>query len=305
MLDRHLLRSIALQSLFEWDSRLEDHQEDLNEILLKNIEEFAGVKEIPIFIKKIISCLEEKRGDIDNIIQKAAPQWPLDKIPTIDRNILRLGICELLFSDRNEVPPKVAINEAIELSKAFGGENSGKFVSGVMGTIYKELGEPQKHETSESRKKEVDPKSLPVQELTGVMIYSLDSDGYKVMMVHNIFGYWTLMKGKEKEGLSSKESILKKTKRKIGLDIEIQNEIGKNEYIAFHTDYGQVKRKTAYYLAEANFSDLVLIHDEQEDGPAVLDDVRWFGLSEIKNLELYEDLRPVIEKGIKILEEKN
>jgi len=162
MLDRHLLRSIALQSLFEWDVRRNQNKEDIQEILTRNLEDFAQTSTIPSFVQKIIDCILEKQKDLDNIIQQAAPQWPIDKIPVIDRNILRIGICELLFSDRNEVPPKVAINEAIELAKAFGGENSSKFVSGVMGTIYKELGEPQKNETSESRKKQIDVKNYPL-----------------------------------------------------------------------------------------------------------------------------------------------
>ena len=82
--------------------------------------------------------------ELNKIIEKAAPQWPIEQIAVVDRNVLRLGLYELLFGNRDEVPPKVAINEAIELAKSFGGESSGKFVNGVLGTVYREIGEPGK-----------------------------------------------------------------------------------------------------------------------------------------------------------------
>ena len=136
MLDRHLLRSIVLQTLFEWDARDDKKKFEIGEILANNMKEFAQIDNIPTFAQNIIDNVLEKQSDLDNVIKKAAPQWPIEKISIVDRNILRMGISELLFSNRDEVPPKVAINEAIELAKAFGGENSGKFISGVMGTIY-------------------------------------------------------------------------------------------------------------------------------------------------------------------------
>jgi len=303
MLDRHLLRSIVLQSLFEWDIRKDDNREDIKDILSKNLEDFAQTSQTPPFMEKMVKCIFKKQKDIDNIIQQAAPQWPIDKIPVVDRNILRIGICELLYSDRNEVPPKVAINESIELAKAFGGESSSRFVSGVMGTIYKELGEPQKHETGESRKSKIDTKNLPIQHLAGVMVYSKNEGEYLVMMAHNIFGYWTLLKGKEEEGITSKEGIVIKTKRKTGLDIRLNDKIGNNEYVAFHTEQGHIKKRLDYYLAESNYQDLVLeVNLEEKKG---IDEIKWFKLSEIEKLELYDDMKSIIKKGINMLKEKN
>ncbi|MFH0846242.1 MAG: transcription antitermination factor NusB [Patescibacteria group bacterium] len=301
MLDRHLLRSIILQTLFEWDVR-DDKKVNPEDILLFNVKEFTESKEIPLFAKKMMSCILEKQDQLDNIISKAAPQWSLDKIPAIDRNILRIGICELLFADRNEVPPKVAINESIELAKAFGGENSGKFISGVMGTIYKELGEPQKYETSDSRKKELDIKNLPTHLLAGVMVYAIEKDQYKVMMAHNIFGYWTLLKAQEEEGFTIKDSIINKTKRKTGLDIVLQEEIGGNEYIAFHIEDGHIRKKINYYLAKSNFQELILEVDLQEKKG--IDEIKWFSLDEIEKLDLYDDMKEIIKKGLEMLKEK-
>ena len=80
---------------------------------------------------------------IDKIIEKSAPEWPIEQITIVDRNVLRIGLYELLYANKEEVPPKVAINEAIELAKSFGGESSGKFINGVLGTVYKEIGGPE------------------------------------------------------------------------------------------------------------------------------------------------------------------
>ncbi len=137
MATRHIARSIALQSLYEWD--FHNKQTDLTHIVERDIEEFgAGIDE-PDFVWRIIKGVIEHLEAIDKIIEKAAPQWPLSQISLIDRNILRIGLYELLYADKAEIPEKVAINEAIELSKNFSGNNSSKFVNGVLGTVYKEL----------------------------------------------------------------------------------------------------------------------------------------------------------------------
>src|SRR3989344_8839994 len=141
MANRHLSRSIVLQTLFEWDFLSKDSKE-ITGIFKRNVTEFAPGHGDFSFMEKLLDGILEKQKDIDLIIEKAAPDWPIDKISIMDRNILRIGLYELLFSDRSQVPPKVAINEAIELSKSFGGETSSKFVNGVLGAVYKELGEP-------------------------------------------------------------------------------------------------------------------------------------------------------------------
>ena len=103
--------------------------------------EFAPGVDEPEFGWKILHGVAEHLQDIDNIIRSAAPEWPLEKIAIIDRNILRIGLYELLYADPDEVPPKVAINEAIELAKNYGGPNAARFVNGVLGTIYREVNE--------------------------------------------------------------------------------------------------------------------------------------------------------------------
>lgn len=154
MASRHLARSIAMQSLFEWDFRMRNEGangatlpegEDIAAIVERNKQEFGpGLEEEYGFVDRIVGGTIEHLAKLDAIIEQAAPAWPIDQITAVDRAVLRLGLYELLFGNRDEVPPKVAINEAIELAKAFGGESSGKFVNGVLGTVYREIGEPGK-----------------------------------------------------------------------------------------------------------------------------------------------------------------
>jgi len=129
-----------MQSLYEWD--FNDRHGKLATITETNTKQFAPGLEDTGFIYELVRGVESNIAKIDEIIIKTAPEWPLEQITVIDRNILRLGIYELLFE--KQVPPKVAINEAVELAKTFGGESSGKFVNGVLGTLYKGLPEDVK-----------------------------------------------------------------------------------------------------------------------------------------------------------------
>ncbi|MFZ2226327.1 MAG: transcription antitermination factor NusB [Candidatus Moraniibacteriota bacterium] len=152
MANRHLSRSVAMQSLYEWDFKGRKNAM-MAEIMQKNLQEFAPGMDDISFVKTLVETTVANQDKIDPLIEKCAPEWPLDQVTLVDRNILRLGICELLFGNYEEVPPKVAINEAIELAKSFGGEASGRFVNGVLGTIYRELGEPMKDDTTKKNKK--------------------------------------------------------------------------------------------------------------------------------------------------------
>ena len=139
MSSRHIARSIVLQSLYEVDFNREKKNIDIDEALKRNAEEFGpGVNEED-FMNNLAHGVLKHQTQIDEIIIKSAPEWPLNQITIVDRNVLRIGIYELLFGDKQQVPPKVAINEAIELAKGYGGESSGRFVNGVLGTIYREM----------------------------------------------------------------------------------------------------------------------------------------------------------------------
>jgi len=138
MASRHLSRSIVMQSLYEWDFAGKK-EEGLDKIVQKNIDEFGPGLEDKDFIWELIRGVVKKIKNIDKIITKAAPEWPIEQITIVDRNVLRIGLYELLYGNKEDVPPKVAINEAIELAKTFGGESSGKFINGVLGTVFSEI----------------------------------------------------------------------------------------------------------------------------------------------------------------------
>jgi len=136
MSNRHLARTIAMQTLFSWDFNGKQ-EKDLNDLIEQNFKQFAPKFNDHGFVKCIINGVIKHEAEIDNYITKYATEWPLDQITIVDRNILRIGVYELIF-DQN-IPSKVAINEAIEIGKTFGGESSGKFVNGVLGAIYKDV----------------------------------------------------------------------------------------------------------------------------------------------------------------------
>ena len=148
-----------MQTLYEWDFGGRDNSQ-IPPILDKNLVEFGPGLDDKEFPRELVTGVLEKRDKIDTIIEKAAPEWPLEQIAIVDRNILRIGLYELLFGNHEAVPPKVAINEAIELAKGFGGESSGKFVNGVLGTVYRELGEPGKDHPPR-QEKEMKPPDKP------------------------------------------------------------------------------------------------------------------------------------------------
>lgn len=132
MANRHFSRIQAVQALYEWDFR---KNEKPTEILERNIKESEAKDVDDEFVQKILDGVTSKIDQIDKMIEKSAPEWPLEQIATIDKTILRLAIYELSFSD--EVPPKVAIDEAVELAKTFGGDNSSKFINGVLGAVFR------------------------------------------------------------------------------------------------------------------------------------------------------------------------
>ncbi|MDP3954453.1 MAG: transcription antitermination factor NusB [bacterium] len=157
MASRHLSRSVAMQSLYEWDFNGKK-TDNIDVIIKHNVEEFApGLADEHLeFVSNLVNGTLSKISEIDSIIEKAAPQWPLSQIAMVDRAVLRLGLYELLFGKRDEVPPKVAINESIELAKTFGGDASGKFVNGVLGTVYREIGEPGKDDAPKNKEEPVE-----------------------------------------------------------------------------------------------------------------------------------------------------
>lgn len=303
MANRHLSRSIVLQALFEWDFR--GMPEDLKGIIDRDLIEFAPGHADNAFIYMLAELVQRKQVVIDDILTKAAPEWPLAKISNVDRNILRMGLAELLFGDREQVPPKVAINEAIELAKTFGGENSGKFVNGVLGAVYKEIGEPGKEQTSKQKSKkapiydEQDITKIPVEHKAGAVVYAIAEGTPYLAMVHDVFGYWTLSKGGVEEGESLEAGAVREINEEIGLDIEIQSALGDIEYMAYHPEKGKTRKILHIFLGKSEYKELQL-----EKGTGGLDKAQWFPLHEIVDLTIYDDILPLIAKAIEIINTK-
>jgi len=153
MANRHLARTIAMQTLFQWDFLGKD-KKTLSKTINYNYQEFAPKVKDKDFTEKLIDGVIKNLKKIDAYITKFAPEWPIEQITVVDRNILRIGIYELVFD--KDVPAKVAINEAIEIAKTFGGESSGKFVNGVLGSIYRDMGEVIKTEDKEQLKQKAE-----------------------------------------------------------------------------------------------------------------------------------------------------
>jgi N utilization substance protein B len=298
MANRHLSRSIVLQSLFEWDFSGDAIEHDIKEILNRNASEFApGMSDIE-FMRNLFESIIAKKPDLDLIIEKAAPDWPIDKISVVDRNILRVGLYELLFANRDEVPAKVAINEAIELAKSYGGENSGKFVNGVLGSVYKEIGEPGKDATPKKKKVKIPDipyEKMPIQKLGGAVVFARHEGEIYLALVHDVFGHWTLSKGKIPADVDVKEGTVFKIKEEMGLDITIGEVLGNNEYIAADPELGKLRKQVSYFLAESKFDPIKL------GTTGGLDDARWFRLADILELNFYNDMLPIITKAINLL----
>lgn len=164
MSNRHLSRTLALQSLYEWDFVGAAKAKKPEDVSAHVVADFAPKFDDKGFMDELLLGIREHQREIDGLITKYAPEWPLEQITIVDRNVLRIGVYELVFSAT--VPSKVAINEAIELAKAFGGESSGRFVNGVLGAIYRDrvkegqvkqidLDEPKKEKDEREEEKSV------------------------------------------------------------------------------------------------------------------------------------------------------
>jgi N utilization substance protein B len=150
--NRHLGRIVALQTLYEEEFRREcdDKSLDAKKVLARNIDRYSETIDDKSFIEKLVQGVNSRQQELDDIIRPVAPEWPIEQIARMDRIVLRIGVYELLFEEGT--PPKVVINEAVELAKAFGGDNSSKFINGVLGTILRD-------KEGESQPKKASPKT--------------------------------------------------------------------------------------------------------------------------------------------------
>ncbi len=293
MSTRSLARSIVLQTLFEWDfynrHAIENKKTvNLADLLEKNIKEFGEGMDNPDFTFRLTQGVIENKENLDKIITDTAPEWPIDQINLIDKNILRMSLYELLFGNYEEVPPKVAINEAIEIAKNFGGETSGKFINGVLGTVYREIGEPGKDFQKENFAKII---------CAGGIIYRKESEIYKIALILDRFGYWTLPKGEIEPDENIEIAAQREITEEIGINnLELISKIGEVKYFAAPSEVKPASIKTVhYFLFKTEQSELTL-----SQSPGITDG-KWFSPDEIKDLKKYQDIENIIEKAKEII----
>lgn len=287
MASRHLSRSQVLQTLFECDSTNTFTGDAAHAILLRNTSEFLdGDADIP-FAEGLLLGIIAKKEEIDQMITVSAPQWPIENIAPIDRNVLRVGLYELLFGDKNAVPPKVALNEAIELAKSYGSDSSGKFVNGVLGAVYRSIGSPGKDDMPK------DSTPLPHEHLGGVVLTTMVDDKVQVALVLDAFDRWTLPKAKCAEDELSDSAAKRAMKEDFGIEAEIKAVLGEHEFIAHDPEIGRVVRTVGYFLVST--PEAVPLTAQISGG---IKDARWFSENALSGISIYEDLLEMIQSGI-------
>jgi len=279
MSNRHLARTIVLQTLFQWD--FNEKKEDVQKILDRNMEEFAPGFDDGGFAKGILDGVLANLKTIDGLITKNAPEWPIEQITIVDRNVLRMGIYELKFS--KEIPPKVAINEAIELAKSFSSESSGKFVNGVLGTIYKEMEE-------KGEKKEFEIDTTPKEFCAGGVVYCRDKDDYKFVLILDAYGKWTLPKGHIEKEESQEQAAVREIKEETGLkDVQIGEKIGETDYEVHQPQKPAFFKRIYFYLMETDFQPLTPQEGEE------VQDVCWATREEALSKISYENVIKIFQ----------
>ena len=280
MLNRHKVRILVLQSLFEVDYNSIENIKETLEVFYRLVEDGKDelTDKLSEFADILITGVISKKKELDDIIIKVAPAWPINKIPSVDKNILRIAIFEILFGKDFETPARVAINEAIEIAKVFGNEGTSKFINGVLGTVYKSMGEPEE-----------DVKVRELKKSIGVLPYIIEGDDVKFAMINDAFNKWTLAKSKVDEGENDDVAVTRILKEKMGIDCSDEiKEIGKNAYTSHNPETGPIRNEVKYYLSKCDNSKIKL----KESGG--LKDAGWFTHDEIKELSMYKDLKQII-----------
>ena len=284
MANRHLARTIALQSLFEWD--FNNAKDSIEQLVERNRQEFAPDFDDQGFCLDLVKAVIKNQKKIDAMITKFAPEWPLDQITTTDRNVLRLGVYELRISE--DIPPKVAINEAIELAKAFGGDASGKFVNGVLGSIYKEMVKKGEKQTMSSQ---------GIKEVSaGGMVYRKDGDDYKFILILDAYDKWTFPKGHVDGDEKPEEAAVREISEETGLkNLKVITYLGEAEVKVHKPGDKPFRKLIKYFLVDTKDTKIIVPKVDE------LKDVKWFDKKEALEIIGYKNAKDIFELGLEKL----
>jgi N utilization substance protein B len=290
MSNRHLARTVALQSLFQWDFM--GQGQDAQELVKRNWAEFGPDYDDGGFAHNLVAGVIANQQAIDPIIVRYAPEWPLEQITNVDRNVLRLGIFELKFDPA--IPPKVAINEAIELAKSFGGESSGKFVNGVLGSIYRDMvaaGETKEGVGSPT------PVTGPHETSAGGVVYRREADGtLRFAVIKDATGRWTFAKGHVQEGEEMVAAAAREVAEETGLDsLTVGPKVGEIN-ITVNEPGKPPRPKTVHYFLMETTSEKITAEDTPE-----LQDAAWYGTQETWENLGYENARGIFRRALHLL----
>lgn len=286
MASRHLSRIAALQALFAADVRSDFSFPSLSATWEANTDSLAHDDEDHAFTERLLKGVSAKQEEIDAVIAGAAPQWPVEKIAVIDRNVLRLGLFELLYGSTISVPPKVALNEAIELAKTFGGNSSPKFVNGVMGAVYRDMGAPRRDESPR-------PASEAGSHAAGVVLCAHEGGVWYVALILDPFHKWTLPKSRLATGELSERAALRAAEDELGVrTLSLLGPLGEHTYAAREPGAGTEERTALYFLA---CTEKGVLKPSKKEG---VQDAQWFAVGNLPDTDCYEDLRHLIELGL-------
>lgn len=284
MSNRHLARTLVLQALFQWD--FNGQEENIKVLLEHNKQEFAPDFDDQNFSDELLDSIVAKAKELDGLIGKYAPEWPLEQITIVDRNVLRIGIYELKFA--KDIPPKVAINEAIELAKKYGGESSGKFVNGVLGSVFKDM-----QERGEKKDFEIEP---PREFSAGGVVFRREGDNYKFAFVLDAYGKWTFPKGHIEVAENQEKAAIREIQEETGLGHATSHGyLGSIDIKVNEPNKRPVPKTVHYYLIETTDQDFTVTKEPE------VKEARWYDLADALNAISYENAKEIFKAALKKL----